>query len=117
MSQLNAATEKKGAGADRLRVRPLALKRIEGRIDLAAVTGSKHLKLHAHRPSRLLQVFHRSLASWTNSGVDEHGDTSSAGHQLTQERQTFCRQLCIEKTDSCEVAFRSRQVRDKSEPD
>ena len=49
--------------------------------------------------------------------IDEHGNASGCGHQLTQEFQPLCRQLSTEKIDPCQVAARPGEAGDKTEPD
>ena len=49
--------------------------------------------------------------------IDEHGNASSTGHQLTQEFQPLCHQLGREKIDPRQVAARPGEARDQTEPD
>ena len=49
--------------------------------------------------------------------IDEHGDASGCGHQLTQKLQPLCRQLADEKIDACQVAARPGEAGDQTKPD
>ncbi len=72
--------------------------------------------MQTHSASSRFHVSQRSLGSGI-SRIDEHGHTSGAGHQLTQQFQPLCRHLGVEKIDSCQVAARPGEAGDKSEPD
>ncbi len=47
--------------------------------------------------------------------IDEHGNASRSGYQLTQEFQPLCRQLTQVKIDACQVAARPGEAGDKTE--
>ena len=50
-------------------------------------------------------------------GVYEHGYGGGFWYERVQDLQTFCFQLLIEGNDTRDVAARSIEARDKSEPD
>ena len=114
---MDSPAGEKGAGADEKRVGPLAPKRRERRIDLAAGAGVEDLDLQPHGASSRLHVSQRGLGIRSIGRIDEHGNTSGCGHQLTQEFQPLCRQLGREKIDARQVAARPGEARDKTKPD
>ena len=117
MDQLDTPAGEKGVGADEERVGPLAHKRCEGRIDLAAGAGVEDLDLQPHGAGSRFHVSQRGLGSRSIGWIDEHGHTSGCGHQLAQEFQPLCRQLATEKIDPGQVAARPGEAGDKTEPD
>jgi hypothetical protein len=70
------ATDEEGIG-------PLAPKSREGRINLAARAGVEDLDLQSHGPGSRLHVSQRGLGIRSSGRIDEHGNTSGRGHQLT----------------------------------
>jgi hypothetical protein len=78
-----------GVAADEQGVGPLARKRCEGRIDLAAGAGVKDVQFQPHGAGSRFRVSHRGLGIWAGR-VDEHGNASGCGHQLTQDFQPLC---------------------------
>ena len=93
VGQLHTPADEKGVGADEERVGPLARKRCEGRIDLAAGAGVEDLDLQPHGAGGRFHVSQRGLGSRGIGRIDEHGHTGRSGHQLTQELQPLRRQL------------------------
>ena len=104
--QLDPPAEQEGAAADEKRVGPLAPKRCEGRIDLAAGVGVDDLDLQSHGAGAASTSLNMASA-FGDGRIDEHGDTSGCGHQLAQEFQPLRHQLITEKIDACQ---RCRQV-------
>jgi hypothetical protein len=98
------------------RVGPPAHKSCEGRIDLAAGAGVKDLDLQPHGAGSRFHVSQRDLVTGTGR-IDQHGNTSGSGYQLTQEFQPLCHQLSTEKIDSCQVAAWPGEASDKARPD
>ena len=47
-------------------------------------------------------------------GLTSTANARGCGHHLTQEFQPFCRQFNSEKTDPCQIAFRSGEAGDKT---
>jgi hypothetical protein len=90
---------------------------LEGRIDLAACAGVKHLDLQPHGATSRFCVSRRNLGNPSSRRIDQHGNASRSGHQFTQEFQSLCRQLTHEKIDTCCVAGWPGQARDKTNPD
>ena len=83
LDQLDTPASEKGIAANEERVGPLAHKRCEGGIDLAAGAGLEDLHL---QPDDASSRFHLSQRGFRIAGVgriDEHGDTNGTGHQLT----------------------------------
>ena len=117
VDQLDAPAGEEGVAADEQRVGPLAHKRCEGRIDLAAGAGVEDLDLQPHGARSRFHVSQRGLGSRSIGRIDEHGNASGSGHQLTQQFQPLCRQLAVEKIDACHVAARPGEAGDKTEPD
>ena len=115
--QLDTPAVEEGVAADEERVGPLAHKRCEGRIDLAAGAGVEDLDLQPHGASSRFHVSQRGLGSRSIGRIDEHGHTSGCGHQLAQQLQPLCRQLSVEKIDTCQVAARPGEAGDKTKPD
>ena len=107
----------KGVAGDEKGVRPLAHKRCEGRIDLAAGAGVEDLDLQPHGASSRFHVSQCALGIRGIGRIDEHGHASRCGHQLTQELQPLCHQLSVEKIDPCQVAARPGEAGDKAKPD
>ena len=100
VGQLDTPAGEKGVAADEEGVGPLARKRCEGRIDLAAGAGVEDLDLQPHGARSRFHVSQRGLGSRSIGRIDEHGHTSGSGHQLAQQFQPLCRQLSIEKIDT-----------------
>src|SRR5207302_5826252 len=98
-------------------VEPLALNGREGRIDLVAGVGVEHLDLQPDSARSRFHISQCSLAIRSISGIDEDGHTGGCGHQHTQELQPLCYQLSRQKIDTCEVATRPGEARDKTKPD
>ena len=117
LGQLDTPADEEGVAADEEGVGPLAHKSCEGRIDLAAGAGVEDLDLQPHGAGSRFHVSQRGLGSRSIGRIDEHGNTSGSGHQLTQELQPLCRQLAREKIDPCQVAARPGEAGDKTEPD
>ena len=107
----------KAVAADEEGVGPLAHKIREGRIDLAAGAGVEDLDLQPYGASSRFHVSQCGFGIGGTCRIDEHGHASGRGHQLTQQFQPLCRQLGIEKIDSCQVAARPGEARDKTKPD
>ena len=59
----------------------------EGGIDLAAGAGVEDLNLQPDSASSRLHVLSVISVSASVGWIDEHGDTSGRGHQLTQQLQ------------------------------
>jgi len=93
LNQLDATTVEEGVAADKKRVGPLAHEGCEGRIDLGAGAGFEDLHLQPDGASSGFQVSQCGLGIRNINRIDEHGHASGCWHQLTQELQTFCRQL------------------------
>ena len=116
VDQLDAPADEEGVGADEERVGPLARKRCEGRIDLAAGAGVEDLDLQSHGARSRCHISQRGLGM-AHCRVDEHGNASGSGHQLAQEFQPLCRQLSSENIDACQVAARPGKAGDKTKLD
>ena len=110
--QLDTPGEEEGIRADEQGLGSLSRKSREPRIDLVDCAGVADLDLQAHRAGRCFYVSQYGLRigiGW----IDEHGNTNGLGHQLTQEFQPLRRQLANKKIDSCQVAARPGEARDK----
>jgi hypothetical protein len=81
---LDASANEKGPGADKKRIGALAHNSREGRIDLAAGVGVEDLDLQPHGASSRFYVSQRRLGKLGISRINEDGNTSGGGHQLTQ---------------------------------
>ena len=115
--ELDAPDLEEGVAAHEKRVQPLAHKRCESRIDLAARAGVEDLNFQPHGASSRLHLSHRGLGIHYVGRIDEQGYASGCGHQLTQEFQALCHQLSIEKTDTCHIVARPGEAGDKTKPD
>jgi len=62
------------------------------------------------------RVSFRGLGSRNVGRIDEDGDAGRSGYQLVQERQLLRHQFGIEEIDPRQVAARSGEARDKTEP-
>jgi hypothetical protein len=115
LDYLDTPTAEEGVVADEEGFGPIARKNREGRIDLAAVAGVENLDLQAHGGSRRCQLSQRGLRIRSVGRIDEHGNPSDRGHQLTQEFQSLCRQLTKENIYPRQVAARPGEAGDKTE--
>jgi hypothetical protein len=70
-------------------VGPLARKRSESRINLAAGAGIEDLELQRHGARGRFQFSHRCLGFGRIARIDEHGYTLGGGHQLPQQPKPF----------------------------
>ena len=113
---MDAPGGEEGVGVDEKRVGPLARKRCEGRVDLAAGVGVEHLDLQPHGARTRCRIPHRGLGRRIMR-ADEHGNASGCRHHLTQEFQPLGHQLRRENIDTCQVAARPGKASDKTKPD
>ena len=117
IGQLDAPAGEEGVGADEEGVGPLAHKVAKAasisRLVLALRTWicSPMARAAASTSLNVVSVL-RSIGR-----IDEHGNTSCSGHQLTQEFQPLCHQLTTEKIDARQVAARPGEAGDKTKPD
>jgi hypothetical protein len=108
---------KKGVAGDEDGVGPLARKRCEGSVDLAAGAGFVGVDLHSPGASGRFHVSQRRFHRRGIGRIDEHGHTGGPGHQLTQYLQPLCRQLVIEKIDAGQISTRPGETGDKAKLD
>ena len=117
IDQLHAPAAEKGIAADHKRVTPLAHKHCESRIDLRFGASVENVDLQPEAAGSRFHVPHGGLGSNSIGGIDEHGNASRSGHQLTEEPQPLCRQFTTEKIDPRHVAAGAGEVGDKTKPD
>ena len=109
---------KKGSPADEKRVGPLAHKRCEGRIDLAAGAGVENLDLQPHGAGRRFHVSQRGLGIRSIGRIDEHGQCAwPPGTSSRRSSSRFAVNSLREEIDPREVAARPVEAGDKTEPD
>ena len=74
-----------GAATDEKSVGPVAHEGSEGGTNLSAGAGVEDLNLHPHGASGHLNISQRRLRNRCMRRIDQHGNTRSARHQLTQK--------------------------------
>src|SRR5262245_6505980 len=111
--QLDTSADKKGAAADEKRVGSLKRKCREGRIDVPAGADLENLDLQSRAACRRFHVSRYGFGVCIGR-IDEHGDVTGCGHQLTQQFQSFCYQLIAEKIDACRVVAGPAEGSDKT---
>ena len=117
MNQLDAPAVEERVAAHKKRVRSPAHNACEGRINLAAGAGVEDLDLQSDGAGSWFHVSQRGLGIRNVGRIDKHGHASGCGHQLMQELQPLCHQLGTEEIDTSEVAARSGEAGDETEPD
>ena len=88
----------------------------EGRIDLAACAGVKHLDLQSHGATSRFCVFDVTSVIPV-AQFDQHGNASRSGHQFAQEFEVALPSTHSRKIDTGCVAGWPGQARDKTNPD
>ena len=94
---MDTPAEQKGAAADEKRVGPLAHKRCEGRIDLAAGVGVDTWIFSPMARVAASTSLNMPSVSVAFAGLNEHGNASSRGYQLTQEFQPLGHNSLLKK--------------------
>ena len=90
--KLHAPAREEGIAGDEQGIGPLAPKRREGRLDLAAGAGVEHLNLQSEGACGFRYISQRGLGDgWSVGRIDQHGDPNGLGHHLTQEPQPLGR--------------------------
>jgi hypothetical protein len=89
IGKLDAPTVVEGIGTDEERIRPLAHKCSERRIDLAVGRGTEDLKLHSHGAGSHLNFLPQNFGARGIGGIDKRGYTSGPGQQFMEKRQPF----------------------------
>jgi hypothetical protein len=85
--KLDAPAGEKGVVADEEGVGLPAHKSCESGVDLLAGAGVEDLDLQPHSAGSRFHVSYDGLGIHSIGRIDEHGNTSGRGHQLTQEFQ------------------------------
>jgi len=101
---LGTPDEEKCVAGDEKRIGPIARKLCESRIDLAGGAGVENLELKSEGGGSRFDLSQRRGRCRCIGRIDEHGNASGCGHQLTQQFQPLCHQLGSEEIDTCEVA-------------
>src|SRR5262245_30963432 len=112
VDQLSASAVKEWIETDEKGIRPLRRNCCEGCIDLADGAGVEEPDLQSHTPS---YRFNFAFVILGIGRIDQHGHASRCGHQLTQEFQSFRRQLSTQKIDSRQVAAWSSKACNETE--
>jgi hypothetical protein len=95
--ELDASANEEPVRGNKERIGPVAHKRCEGSVDLEAGVGIDDLHLQSHGARSRFHVSQHGLGICRVGGIDEHGNASGCGHQLTQKLQPLRRQLNAEK--------------------
>ena len=110
--ELNAPGIEEAVGADEQRVGALARERGESGLDLVAGAGIEDLNLQRESVRGRLHVLQRGLGARGIGGIEQDGDTRSAGYQLAQQLQPFGHDLADEEIDAGRVAVRLPEAGD-----
>ena len=95
--KLHPPAGEKGVGADEKRVGPLAHKRREGHIDLAAGAGVEDLDLQPHGASSRLHVSQRGLRSRALAGLTSTATRVAAGTSSRRSSSRFATNSAVKK--------------------
>ena len=118
VDQLDAPAVEEGVAGDEEGVGPLARKRCEGSIDLAAGAGVEDVDLQPHGASGRFHVSQRGFGIVAASaGLTSTATPVAPGTSSRSSLQPLCRQLAIEKIDAGQVAARPGEARDKTKLD
>jgi hypothetical protein len=105
-----------GAAADEKCVRAVSREGRKGFTNFSGSAGVEDLNLHPDVASGHLNISQSGLCNRCMGRIDQHGNSHSPRHQLTQKSKPLCCQISGEKVDTRQVATRPGKASDEPIP-